>query len=96
MFKQFSSYLNCIEDTKLSLELQAEKRKRCEEEHQDFKAKLIEFGCNYDLHGSGFKRRQEETRRKIELLQEEEVLLKTGWYRNCRCVSVCVSVCVCV
>jgi hypothetical protein len=47
---------------------------------------LIEFGCNYDLHGSGFKLRQEERRKKIELLRDEEVLLKTGWYRNYRCL----------
>ena len=47
---------------------------------------MIEFGRNYDLHGSGFKHRQEERRKKINLLQDEEVLLKTGGYKNYRCV----------
>ena len=62
-----------------AFEWQAEKKKICEEERQNFKSKLIEFGYSYDLHGSGFKRRQEETKKKIGLLQDEEMLLKTGW-----------------
>lgn len=53
-------------------------RKACDEEKQNFKKELTEFGRNYDLHGAGFKRRQEETKRKIELLQDELLLLKTG------------------
>ena len=53
-------------------------KKACDEEKQNFKKELTEFGRNYDLHGTGFKRRQEETKRKIELLQDELLLLKTG------------------
>lgn len=55
-------------------------KKRCEEENRAFKKELTEFGCSYDLHGAGFKQRQEEAKRKIELLQDELLLLRTGIY----------------
>ena len=47
---------------------------------QSFADKLAEFGCCFDLHGSGYKYREEEARKKVSVLQEELVLLETGKY----------------
>ncbi len=39
---------------------------------------LVEFGQSYDLHGSGYRYREEQAQRKIGVLQEELLLLEAG------------------
>ena len=43
-----------------------------------FQQDLIHFSRCFDLHGSGMKYREDETRKHIAVLREELLLLETG------------------
>lgn len=45
---------------------------------QSLLEELTEFGLSYDLHGSGYRYREEQAKRRIAVFQEELMLLEAG------------------